>query len=48
MNAHEVVVREAAIDAARTLERLAAPRRPLTPGQVLAVAMKIRRDLHAL
>ena len=43
-----------AVEAARsearrrgTLDRLASYRQPLTPGQALAVAMKIRRDLHS-
>lgn len=42
----ELAVRGHALAAARTLERLASRGQSLTPGQALAVAMKIRRDLH--
>ncbi len=42
----EQAVRQHALAAARTLERLASHRHPLSAGQALAIAMKIRRDLH--
>lgn len=42
----ELAAREAALGAAQALERLASHRQPISPGQVLAVAMKIRRSVH--
>ena len=44
--ARELVMRGAAVEAARTLERLASHRQPISPAQALAVAQKIRRDVH--
>jgi len=45
-NTRYLAARETALSMAEILERIASSGQPVAPGQILAVAMKIRREIH--
>lgn len=45
-NARTLTIQEAALSCAQVLERLASLREPISPSPALAVAQKMRREVH--
>ena len=45
-DAKYLAARETALEMAGLLERFASEREPVAPGRLLAVAQKIRREIH--